>query len=198
MPIPVKKITQQIPKTMLKALPETNSLTAPTKNQEADEINEPRESIATQEDDFMIVGLDDPRQPRIPEGVYEAIVENVRNAGTKISKRGFEVPMVSMDFKTGQGVTISYKIPRLIREGYPLYQMLENMCGYKGGEFNLKTLVNRDCVIRVVHREMENGDIWENVSEVLKTANPSGGVARPQPRQRPTTSPVSETNDLFK
>lgn len=113
-----------------------------------------------------------PFTPRIEEGKYPAMVNDVTVEWNKLGSFGYK-DVVALQFDVN-GVLLNHKIyctPKdsgvLNLNTKKLREAMTSILGHEpNGKFNLKDLIGKPCEVWIIHVNGNNGDIFERVEKI--------------------------------
>jgi hypothetical protein len=111
------------------------------------------------------------RQPKLQEGVHDAIIESVVPADGVETRFGVRDQIVVAFDVDGTGVRKRYN--RSLHPKSSLYELIFELAGDVGNEFDVAELEGKPCRVTVVHRMTDTGDVWENIDRVMKPSRTS-------------------------
>lgn len=107
-----------------------------------------------------------PRQPKLEEGVHDAIIEEVvaeNGVQTKYGVRDQIVATFDVD-----GVSVKRRYNKSLHSKSALYAVVSELDGDVPRQYNAADLEGKQCRVMIVHRTTDAGDVWENIERVMK------------------------------
>lgn len=116
-------------------------------------------------------------EARLAEGWHEAVVKDV-SAEFEVATSFGVRDQATLIFTVNEEEEIDLRLRCTLSLGKKskLYGIITELTGREpGAEFDLETLIGLPCKVLVSHKEMESGDVWENVDKVkgLKKRQPA-------------------------
>ena len=111
------------------------------------------------------------RQPRLDAGVYDAVIESVLPVDGVETRFGVRDQIVVKFDVNGTSVRKPYN--RSLHPKSALYELIFELVGDVGKEFDVAELEGKPCRVTIVHRTTDSGDVWENVDRVMKPSRTS-------------------------
>ena len=111
------------------------------------------------------------RQPKLAAGVYDAFIESVvpvDGVETRFGVRDQIVVTFEVD-----GISVRKRYNRSLHPKSFLYELIFELAGDVGKEFEATELEGKPCRVTIVHRTTDTGDVWENVDRVMKPSRTS-------------------------
>jgi hypothetical protein len=111
------------------------------------------------------------RQPKLEEGVHDAIVESV------VAEDGVQTPYGVRDQIVAtfdvEGVPVRRRYNKSLFPSSALYAVVSALVGDVPREYDAANLEGKECRVTIVHRTTDAGDVWENIERVMKPNRPS-------------------------
>ena len=106
------------------------------------------------------------RQPKLEEGVHDAIIETVvAEDGVQTSYGVRDQIVVTFDV---EGVSVKRRYNKSLHPSSVFYGVVSALVGDVPREYEAGNLVGKPCRVTIVHRKTDVGDVWENVESVMK------------------------------
>jgi hypothetical protein len=107
------------------------------------------------------------RQPKLEEGVHDAVIETVA------AEDGVQTPfgvrdqiVVTFDV---EGVNVKRRYNKSLFPSSAFYGVVSELVGDVPREYDAANLEGKQCRVLIAHRKTDVGDIWENVQRVMKS-----------------------------
>ena len=111
------------------------------------------------------------RQPKLDEGVHDAIIEMVAaEDGVKTLFGVRDQIVVTFDV---EGVNVRRRYNKSLHPSSALYAVVSELDGDVPREYDAANLEGKECRVTIVHRTTDAGDVWENVDRVMKPSRTS-------------------------
>jgi len=111
------------------------------------------------------------RQPKLDVGVYDAVITSVEpldGVETRFGVRDQIVVKFDVD-----GISVRKRYNRSLHPKSSLHELICELAGDVGNEFDVAELEGKPCRVTIVHRTTDTGDVWENVDRVMKPSRTS-------------------------
>jgi len=114
-------------------------------------------------------------EARLSEDWHEAEIADVTAEYNKVTPFGVK-DQATIIFRVGE-VELRMRCTLSLGKKAKLYGLITEITGQEPGkEFDLEELIGMSCKVLVSHREMESGDVWENIDRVKSVPQKSGGL----------------------
>jgi hypothetical protein len=108
------------------------------------------------------------RQPQLDEGMYNtkiAVVDEENEVETQFGKKNRCVVHFNVD-----GVEITRRYNKSLRPSSSFYKLVQSLEGIVPDEYDVDKLEGKECRVVIKHTTSDAGDVWENVTDVMKAS----------------------------
>lgn len=110
------------------------------------------------------------RQPKLEEGVHDAVIESVVTEDGVQTKFGIrDQIVVTFDI---EGLSVKRRYTKSLDSRSAFYAVVGELEGDVPHRYDATDLEGRECRVTIVHRTTDAGDVWENVERVMKPNRP--------------------------
>jgi hypothetical protein len=106
------------------------------------------------------------RQPQLDEGMYDAkigVIDEENEVETQFGKKDRWVIHYNVN-----GVDITRRYNKSLRPSSSFYKLAQSLEGTVPDEYDVDKLEGKECRVVIKHTTSDAGDVWENVTDVMK------------------------------